>query len=326
MRDVRRNRKRPQVAKATRPATFGSWATVRDIEILRAAIRFGGFSAAARELGISQPAVSRTIDSIEKLSGKRFFVRGDGECTPTADALAVYEESTPVFQGLERIEHFRWVDDSRDTFTIAAPPTQAHCFLVGVLPGFIQAFPQVRVSLEIRTTLEVVSMIAEAAADIGIGEIPTGDWSVKRIPFRRSSLMVALPEGHPLTSLRRIEASHIYKEPLILQVRRNPIRSQLERLLSSDEGPPNVVIESSNALSAVQLVGRGLGISLVSAFPVMLHAEPGVAYRRFHPTFEQDTCFIVSNSRPLRGIAKRFVDYVSEHQPPQHSYSQALQS
>jgi DNA-binding transcriptional LysR family regulator len=303
---------------------FGTWATVRDIEVLRTVVRCGSFSAAARELGISQPAISRTIDQIERLSGKRFFQRGDGECVPTADALAVYEESTPVFLGLERIEHFRWVEEPKDTFTIALPPTQAHCFLVRIVPGFREAFPAVRICLEIRTTLEVVSLVAEAAADIGIGEVPPGDWSVKRIPFRRSSLMVALPEKHPLVASRKIGAADLAKEPLILQVRRNPIRSQLERLLSTVDGPPNVIIESSNALSAVQLVGRGLGISLVTAFPVTLHAEPGVVYRPFYPDVEQDTCFILPAARPLKGVTRRFIDYVQEHQPPEDRFSRYL--
>lgn len=324
MREIRRNRRSPTVANATRPIAFGSWATIRDIEVLRAVVKYGGVSAAARELGISQPAVSRTIAQLERLSGRSLFERNDGEFVPKADALAIYEESTPVFQGLERLEHFRWSDDPKDTFNIVLPPTLAHCFLASILPGFIAAHPALKISLEIRTTLDVVSMVAESAADIGIGEIPLGDWSVRRMPFRRSSLVVALPAKHRLARSRKIESSDLAGEPMIMQVRRNPIRNQIDRLLKTDAGPANVVIESSNALSAVQLVGRGLGVSIVNAFPVMLHAEPGVIFRPFVPDVEQDTCFILPESRPPKGITKQFIDFVRKQPLTTLKYSRAL--
>jgi DNA-binding transcriptional LysR family regulator len=323
MQTTRRNRRSSVATGTVRAVAFGSWATIRDLEVLRAVVRHGSFSAAARELGISQPAISRTIAQIERLSGRLLFERRDGECVPTSDALAVYEESTPVFEGLERIERFSWIDDVKTTFNIAAPPTQAHCFLPEVLPGFLSAHPSVKISIEIRTTLDVVSMVAEAAADIAIGEVPAGDWNVRRLPFRRSIFVVALPEGHRLAAAKQVQANDLAGERLILQVRRNPVRSQIDRLLSQTISP-NVVIESSNALSAVQLVGRGQGISLVNAFPVMLHKEPGVIYRSFLPRVTQDTCFILPEARPPRGITKQFIDYIRENQPKRMKYSQAL--
>jgi len=324
MREIRRNRRTSAPARAARPAAFGSWATIRDIEVLRAVVKHGGVSAAARELGISQPAVSRTIAQIERLSGRRLFERNDGEFVPNADALAIYEESTPVFQGLERLEHFRWTEDPKDTFNIVVPPTQSHCLLMPLLPKFLAAHPSLKICVEIRTTLDVVTMVAEASADVGIGEIPSGDWSVRRVPFRRSSLVVALPAEHRLTSARKIEAQDIAGEPMILPVRRNPIRSQVDRLLKTEAGPVNVAIEISNALSAVQLVGRGLGISLVSSFPVMLHSEPGVVFRPFVPDVEQDTCFILPESRPPKGITRQFIDFVRKHQPASSKFSRPV--
>jgi DNA-binding transcriptional LysR family regulator len=321
MRTIRRNRRGSVEADRVRPIAFGSWATIRDLEVLRAVVRHGGFSAAGRELGISQPAVSRTIAQIERLSGRKLFDRRDGECIPTSDALAIYQESTPVFEGLERIERFRWVHDFQTTFNIAVPPTQAHCFLPAVLPGFLEAHPAVKVSLEIRTTLDVVSMVAESAADVAIGEVPAGDWNVHRLPFRRSMLVVAMPESHRLAASKQVNAADLAGEKLILQVRRNPVRSQIDRLLKTQTDAPNVVIESSNALSAVQLVGRGQGLSLVNAFPVMMHAEPGVVYRPFHPKVTQDTCFILPESVPPKAVTKRFIDFVREHQPAASSFS-----
>lgn len=324
MSESRHGRRNQSGVTRARSGSFGSWATIRDLEVLRMVVKEGGISAAARELGISQPAVSRTIAQIEKLSGRKMFERRDGELAPSADALAIYQESTPVFDGLERLEQFKWTDDPRGGLNLVLPPTLAHCLLPMLMPKFMAAHPSLKINLEIRTTLDVVSMVAESAADIGVGEIPAGDWNVRRLPFRRSILAVALPETHRLAALRKIGAEDLVGQPMILQVRRNPIRSQIDRLLKIGKAPANVVIESSNALSAVQLVGKGVGISIVNPFPVMLYPEPGVVYRPFSPEVEQDTCFILPEARPLKGMTKRFIEFVRRYQPPNSKLSRAL--
>jgi DNA-binding transcriptional LysR family regulator len=324
MKDRQRSRRGQPVNTRSRSAVFGSWATIRDLEVLCAVIKHGGYSAAARELGISQPAVSRSMAQVERLSGRKMFERLDGRLSPSADALSIYEESTRIFQGLERLENFRWTEELREGLNLALPPTLAHCLLVGLLPEFMAVNPSLRINLEIRTTLDVVSMVAESAADLGIGEIPAGDWSVRRLPFRRSILAVAMPEGHPLAALKKIGAEHLSGQPMILQVRRNPIRSQIDRLLKSGRDPVNMVVETSNALSAVQLVERGLGISVVNPFPVMNFPQPGVVYRPFEPEVWQETCFILPVNRPLRGITKRFIEFVQKRQPANSRLSRAI--
>lgn len=322
---------RPRRAKSSKPAvtrarspSFGSWATLRDLEILRAIVKHGGFSAAARELGISQPAVSQSVAQIELLSGRKMFDRVDGEVIATADALAIYEESTPVFLGLERLEKFGWSEDPKDSLTIAVPPTQAHCLLPSLLHDFKQTLPTAKINLEICTTLEMVSMIAEGTADLGIGEVPAGDWNVRRQSFRRSVMAVAMPQTHRLASRREVTAEDLEGEPLILLVRRNPIRRQIDRLLKSNGTPVDVQIECSNTLFAVQLVGQEVGLSIVNPFPVMQRSEPGVVFRPFSPALEQDTCFILPDSRPPKKVVKLFVDFVRSHQPADWKLSRAL--
>ncbi|HRE22024.1 MAG TPA: LysR family transcriptional regulator, partial [Rhabdaerophilum sp.] len=71
--------------------------TLRELEVLRTLIAYGKATAAARKLGISQPAVSRAIHQLEKRTGLVLFRREGGRLVPTADALALHKESEAIF-------------------------------------------------------------------------------------------------------------------------------------------------------------------------------------------------------------------------------------
>src|SRR5258706_10984624 len=108
----------------------GGWATIRDLEVFKAVIECGTATMAATQLGISQPAVSRTLSQLEERSGRALFTRAGPSLAATADGLALYEETRLIFEGLERVRGLEWGGHSQDmALRIAATPTMAQCWL-----------------------------------------------------------------------------------------------------------------------------------------------------------------------------------------------------
>ena len=109
-------------------AWSGSWATLRDLEVFQAVIEERKTTAAAQRLGISQPAVSRALASMEQKSKRSLFRHQGTRLVPTADAMALYEEIQPIFHALAQLSHFDWTQQKPASLRIACPPTMAHCF------------------------------------------------------------------------------------------------------------------------------------------------------------------------------------------------------
>src|SRR5712672_1970405 len=77
--------------------------SLREIEALRAMIATGKTTQAARQLGTSQPSVSRAIASLEARLGQPLFARRNGRLAPTAEALALEARAAVVFDLLDQL-------------------------------------------------------------------------------------------------------------------------------------------------------------------------------------------------------------------------------
>src|SRR5918995_2708715 len=84
-------------------ADEGRAMNLRQIEAFRAVMVHGSATAAARSLGISQPAVTRLIRLLEVRSRIRLFARERGRLVPTRDAMLLDEEVGRIYYGIERV-------------------------------------------------------------------------------------------------------------------------------------------------------------------------------------------------------------------------------
>ena len=300
----------------------GSWASIRDLEILRTVIEQGGVTSAARQLGISQPAVSQSLSALEERSGRSFFVRAGSQLTPTAEAMKLFEVSNGVFEGLSRIEEFRWLEPAQERLSIVAAPTIAHCLLPRVIARFRKAYPHISVSLDVQTSVDVLSTIASDQAQIGISEVPEGDWGVRKHPFRRSHLAVALRNDHRWANRDDIRAEELAGEPLIVLLKRNPFRTMLDRLLWRDGSLPDIVVETADSLSAVEHVEQGVGLAVVNPFPIMLTPRRRVCFKRLEPSLTYETCMLTNPGRLLAAGARQFMETLRHAQAPTNALSE----
>jgi DNA-binding transcriptional LysR family regulator len=300
------------------------WASLRDLEVFRAVIESRGITSAARQLAISQPAVSRSIATLEDRSGRLLFNRDGHTLIPTSEALALYDETHLIFDAYTRLDDFRWGADKAETLTISTSPTIATCFLSPYVARFVRDWPRARISLEIVTLRDTIDVVRSGKADIGVIDPPAEDIGVAVRPLRRSHLVVALPKSHPFAERTRITADDLRGQPIITWVRRNPIRAVLDRVLWREGEVPNVIIETSNAVSVLQYVREGLGVAIVNPFPIAFSQLEGVIYRLLEPQLEYDTSIITPLGRPLKATAQRFIDFIAQHQPAATPFSRPL--
>jgi DNA-binding transcriptional LysR family regulator len=324
-------------AKASAPAVdhpgprtapwSGGWATIRDLEVFKAVIECGTATRAAAQLGISQPAVSRALSQIEERSGRALFTRAGPTLAPTADGLALYEETRAIFAGLERVRALEWgarAREQQDVLRIAATPTMGQYWLNRLAARFMVANPGCRLTMEIVPTPQILEFVADRQVDLGVASVPATGSGLKRMPFRRSRYVCAMPRNHPLMRLASVKPSDLQGVPLIALVRRNDARATTDRVFTKAGVHPNIVIETSTAASAIEQVAEGAGVALVNAFPVTLLPSRAIAFKPFEPALVYDTSFFAAPDRVLGSTAQRFIEYARASLPPSDDLSEAL--
>lgn len=296
---------------------------LREFESLRAVVTTGTTIGAARRLGISQSAVSRSIAQLEARVGHALFVRQSGRIEPTAEALRLNEKLDPIFETLAQIEGAEWASTDDEPLRLIVPPTLAHHFIIGRVANFLKANPGKRLQLDIQATDVLVSGLLDLRYDLGLTSGKIQRAGVNLIPWRRSKVVCAMPKGHRLAEKDVIKPTDLEGVELIEFLRRLGTRALLEQIFARAGVTPIPVAETATNMASLELVKEGVGVTLINPFPLLSAGMEGIEIRPFEAAIYYDTSFVLPAGAPTTQLARQFMRYV-KLTTPQDIYSEPL--
>lgn len=281
---------------------------LRELEVLAAVVKEGKTTAAALRLGLSQPAVSRAIAALEAAIGKPLFERDGGRLVANSEALRIVQESEAVFDILDGLTGAPAPAPPTAPLKIAAPPTIAHRFMPRLVSGFLAAYPDLTIHMEIGTTESVVAAVANANAHLGISDGLARHDGVTPYPYIRATGHAVLPAGHRLSRQPAIEPGDFAGETFIGLTRRFHRRYVYDRIFAEHHVAPRLVVETATSIAICEMVRAGLGISVVNPFPVALRDDESLVFRPFVPAVDYLSSFICPVG-PVSPVAQLFIEF-----------------
>lgn len=164
-----------------------------ELELLVLVAERGSLSAAARHLGVSPSAISKTMSRLEARLGVQLLQRSTRRVQLTAEGTQLYERGKRVLADLDEIEAAVAARSApRGVVRISASTSTGQRLLVPLVPRLLEAHPGLR--LDLHFTDRVVDL-AEAGIDIAIrwGELPPSDM-VARLLGRTRQVIVGAPD------------------------------------------------------------------------------------------------------------------------------------
>lgn len=268
-------------------------------------------AAAARRLGLSQSAISRSLASLESRLGLTLFEREAGRLVPTGAAFDLNDRLDALFEALDRLDTPS--ETSQQTLRLIAPPSLTQGFLTDHIASFTRSRPDYFVSLEFGSSDDVFRTIHKNRFDLGLAAVEPTLSGTLPVPFCRSQPVVAMPRDHPLAEKSEVDVTDLDGQDLIVLNHRHVRRSQLDRLLAESGARPHRVAEASTTLDALALVSAGLGVAQINPFPAT-RTHPGtLVFRRFRADLAYQAYFITPDNRPVTRIARHFMQHVRLH-------------
>ncbi len=231
--------------------------SLKGLRAVESALRLGSFAAAAKELGVTQTAISRLVRDLERQFGRPLFQRQANQSVPTALALEMQPGLSDGFRRIESTiaEARRVVDDP--TVTLAVGPTFAIRWLIPRLTEFHAAHPSADLRLATSISRDVTPG-PETIAAIRLAE-PNLPGFVSDALFPGRLIVVCRPD----IAARLKQPADLSRHSL-LDVRHSP--GDWPRWLAAaglpDRGRFQVLSFDYSAF-AIQAALDGLGIALV---------------------------------------------------------------
>lgn len=246
------------------------WASFRDFEIIKALIEKGSATQAAEHLGISQPAVSKAIASVEEKSGKVLFIREKGRITPTKEALFFYEEILNIFSSLQRIDENNWTHHAAQTIRVITTPTIAYSFLAPLTARYLKEKNGVKVSFSVVNSVDMLNEIREGRADIALGnaDINNRVSELSVHPIIKAKIVCLMHKNNELAKKESLKLEDFNYRNVIMYTPRNILSSKIKKAFSAAGIETQVVAEVSDSLIAMSFVSENLGLCLTPDFPL----------------------------------------------------------
>jgi len=236
----------------------------------------GSFSAAAKRLGVTQPAISAQIRTLEEHFGTKLIMRSGRNWVPTAAGEQLYVHAGELNSVAERLEEammsFGTLPAGR--LDVGASTVPGEFLLPKLLSPFCEAYPAIRVCVQVADTASVVEQLLLRRVDIAVIGAALAIDKLELVPFATDDLVLIASAENPLASMRSVQRDDLVFQSWVLRERGSGTRSMVsEAMAAVGLDPENlaVALELGTTEAVKRAVKAGVGLSFVSSYAL----EPG---------------------------------------------------
>lgn len=289
------------------------------------------FTKAAKELFITQPAVTAQVKHFEEWCELKFFKKkGRGICL-TDEGEMLYRQANQLFEYESQIENA--INDYRQlkkgVLRIGSTRTYARYLMPLIMRQFHRNFPKIQIYLDEGSSLDLSLSLLELKNEIAIISKVKDNPDITYILFSEEEVLPILSPSHPLAKNEYLSIEELSQEPIIMREIGSGTRKWVDNLFQQHQLKPQILMETANTEFIKQLVVRGDGISflvreavsenlqnnVLVTVPLQYgnrHLDVNFAYLKRQPLSRPAQAFLrvfnemVPGKRPIQGIRSLF--------------------
>jgi DNA-binding transcriptional LysR family regulator len=290
--------------------------TLGQLRAFEAVVRLGSFSGAAKELFVTQPAISKKIRMLQEevglplleQVGKQIYLTQAGRellavCADWLETWARFEQQIADFKGLKQ-----------GRLRIAVVTTSKY-FMPRVLGPFCARYPGVDVAMEVVNRDRLLERLSRNEDDLYVMGVPPEDWEIESEPLIENPLVVIAPASHPMSGRRDIPFSELAGEVFIMREQGSGTRIAVERAFRERGMPLRVKMELGSNEAIKQAVAGGLGLSVLSRSSLVALGGGGALSEldvRGFP-IRRHWYLVRPRGKQLSVVAQAFLEFLQEH-------------
>lgn len=277
-------------------------------------------SRAAEEMNLSQPAVSKQIQSLEERYGVLLLERSGRKLKTTTAGEALYDCAREILKVMEKTDQVmeEIAESCRGRLMLGASTIPGQYVLPQYLKDFKDRFPNVNIVMKIADTEKIFNLVADREVDLGI----VGAWMPNRkvdsFKWMEDELVVLVSANHPLAARNKVVLKELTTEKWIFREKGSGTRMATEEILISlglRKEELDIQAELGSTEAVVSAVEAEMGLALVSRHvaPQWTRNDRIVALTIAGGAAKRDIYVIYPRQRNRRRTVDNFLDFLRSH-------------
>ena len=286
---------------------------LRQLQGFAAAATHSSFSAAARELSMTQPAFSQLVRELESSLRVKLFERTTRRVELTEAGRRFLAMIQRPLDDLEDAYRFarELAAGTRGRIVFASLPSVAFGLVTMALAKFKTLHPAITARLIEDQDFNIVEKVLHREVDFGIGTLKTPHEELAFRELLPDELQAVFPVRHALAAKRRITWRDLAAAPLVLLPKQSSVRALAEHGFAAAGIARDPDYEVANMVTALSMVRAGLGVTIMPRMVLPELNMKGLAAARIHdPRPARMIGIITRRDRPLSPAAAAYVELV----------------
>jgi LysR family hydrogen peroxide-inducible transcriptional activator len=257
--------------------------TVRQLRYFDALAAHSHFGRAAAACAISQPALSMQIKELEGALGAVLIERGARQVRLTKFGEEAALRVRDILRSVDELGDFARASRDRlaGRLRIGMIPTIAPYLLPAVIANLAEKHPQLDIHVREALTSKLIQELTEGRLDTAIVALPVSETSLTEVPLFSENFLLVRPgehEGTPAPSSEQLREMR-----LLLLEEGHCFRDQALSFCNMQSSPPRELLDASSLSTLVQMVGAGMGVTLIPEMAVAVETRSAsISLARFN--------------------------------------------
>lgn len=256
--------------------------TLKQLRYFEALARHGHFGHAAQACAISQPALSMQIKELEEALGAVLVERGPRRLRLTSFGEQAAERARDILRAVDELGDLARASGEQlvGRLRLGVIPTVAPYLLPKIVGALAEAHPALEVRVRETVTPRLIAELDEGRLDAALVALPVSEPSLTEVALFAENFVLVRPgadDGKPVPS-----AEMLREMRLLLLEEGHCFRDQALAFCKMRTAPPREVLDASSLSTLVQMVGAGIGVTLIPEMAVPVETRSAsVSVARF---------------------------------------------
>jgi len=238
---------------------------VRQLEMFRAVVESGSFTAASLRLHVSQSAISRQLKLLEEELGTLVLERTGRGVNVTPEGQILLSAANRIWRDIQEV--VAQIADTQKLQRGLVSLGGGMTVCLHILPKLLKKFRTLYKNVDLRITTgsadQLLDSLRSHDVDLLLLTLPIVGVDLEVVPVLREEMVVITSRNHVLTRAHKCDARTLARYPLILFERGSNTRKVIDKFFLSQQAAMNVVMETENVEIIKAMVANGVGVTIL---------------------------------------------------------------